>query len=268
MERHVPRHASDGEAFVRSLVLSQPMLLPWLGMFEQVSLGDVFVFHDDIKLPRSHGKGKSFQTRVQIKTEGGWAWLSLPIDHHSTSPEALINEATFADQQWRKQHLNAIRNAYQRAPYFEEIFEGIVEPLYAFQTNSVSEFCIESMVRLFGYLGLKAEVCRTSQLDLPRDLAGSGRVLEHCLRFAANRYITGLGALDYIDYELFEQQGVEIYYMEYSKTPYPQLHGDFNPHVTVCDLLFNVGMAFPSYFKSKARYWKEMEVARDTYARK
>src|SRR5580693_2203071 len=118
------------------------MLLPWLGMFEQIGLADVFVFHDDIQLPHSHGKQKSFQTRVQIKTEGGWEWLSLPVDRKDGASEILINEARFPDQAWRKLHLKAIRNAYRTAPHFEQVFESLVKPLYDYQTDSVADFCI------------------------------------------------------------------------------------------------------------------------------
>jgi hypothetical protein len=253
---------------VKSLVLSQPMLLPWLGMFEQVALADLFVFHDDIPLPRSHGKGKSFQTRVQIKTQGGWEWLSLPVDRKNISGELMINEAKFPDQSWRKEHLKLLRNAYRTAPFFQPIFEEIVEPLYAFETDFVGEFCIESMTRLFRHFGLRAEIDRTSRLELPRDLVASPRVLENCKRFGADRYLTGLGALEYIDYDLFEAAGVQIHYMEYAKKPYPQIHGEFNPYVSALDLLFNVGADFQRYFASTARYWKEMDVARETYKRK
>ena len=165
-------------------------------------------------------------------------------------------------------HLKAIRNAYRAAPFFKEVFEEVVEPLYEFQTELVGEFCIESMMRLFPRLGLDVSPLRTSQLGLARDLVASPRVLEHCKRFEADRYITGLGALEYIDYDMFEADGVQIYFMEYAKKEYPQLHGAFNPYVTVLDLLFNVGSEVRPFFASTLRYWKDMEVARETYKRK
>jgi hypothetical protein len=228
----------------------------------------VFVFHDDIQLPHSHGKSKSFQTRVQLKTQGGWEWLSLPVDRGAGPEKVLINEARFPSQSWRPLHLKAIRNAYRAAPFFRDIFDEIVEPLYAFQTDLIGEFCIESMVRLFPRLGIKIEPHRTSQMGLPRDLVASPRVLEHCKRFNADQYITGQGAREYIDYDLFEGNGVKIYYVEYAKQPYPQLYGDFNPYVSVLDLLFNVGRDVGPYFASRLRYWKDMEVARESYKRK
>ena len=47
--------------------------------------------------------------------------------------------------------------------------------------------------------------------------------------------------------------------MEYKLTPYPQLHGKFNPFVSILDLLFNVGKDSNMYLNAKAVYWKELD---------
>lgn len=242
-----------------SLVLSQPMLLPWRGMFEQAMLADKFVFHDNIPLPRSHGKSKSFQTRVQIKTAGGPQWLSLPIEH-GQAPGTLIKDARLAGQEWRRTHLEMIRNAYRKAPFFEHIYHDLLVGIYEHPTDYVAEFCAHGMLELFAYLGIRVPVQWTSNLPIPEDTAGSRRVLEHCLLLETDVYITGLGAMNYIDYDLFERHGVSIRYMDYALTPYPQRHGAFDPYVSIIDLLFNVGPDFAHYLGSEARYWKEMDV--------
>ena len=46
-----------------TVVISQPMLFPWVGMFEQVALADVFVHYDDVQFSKG-----SFTNRVQLKT--------------------------------------------------------------------------------------------------------------------------------------------------------------------------------------------------------
>ena len=51
----------------RTLVVSQPMFLPWVGLFEQVRLADVFIHYDDVQLPQ----GGNFMSRVQLKTASG-----------------------------------------------------------------------------------------------------------------------------------------------------------------------------------------------------
>jgi hypothetical protein len=41
--------------------------------------------------------------------------------------------------------------------------------------------------------------------------------------------------------EDFESRGVKVYFQEYNHPIYPQIWGDFVSHLSVMDLLFNVG---------------------------
>ena len=244
---------------MKSLVLTQPMFLPWPGLFEQAMLADVLVFHDNIQLPRSHGRKKSFQTRVQIKTFHGWRWLSLPV-RRSGASGSLICQAEFAASPWRDEHLRQIERAYHRAPFFEQIWADVVRPIYERPTERVADFCEFGMTRILKMLKCDVPIYRSSQLDIPAALAGSRRVLAHCLHFGVTDYITGLGARNYIDYDLFEDHGIRIHYMDYARTPYRQLYGAFDPYVSIIDLLFNTGPRARDYLRSTTRYWKTMSV--------
>jgi hypothetical protein len=241
-----------------ALVLTQPMLLPWRGMFEQIKLADRLVYHDDIQLPKAHGKAKSFQTRVQVKTAGGWEWLSLPVDTHAGD---LICDARLADQSFRKRHLDQLRKSYTRAPFFGEVFETLILPIYRYETQWVAELTMHSMNECMRFLAIDRPTERTTEMKLPRALAGSARVLEVCTRRGADRYVTGLGARQYIDYDLFERAGVAIEYMQYDLSPYPQLHGAFNPYVSIVDLLFSVGPSAGEHLTSRAIYWRQTDVS-------
>ena len=170
----------------------------------------------------------------------------------------LIKDARFPDQEWRQEHLRQIKDAYHSAPHFSEIYEGLVKEIYAFDTSHVAEFCIYGMERLLSHLHINAELHRSS--DLSTQGSGSQRVLEHCLLFGSTQYISGLGARNYIDYDLFEKHGVQIYYMQYPLTPYPQLYGEFDPYVSVLDLLFNVGPGPEQFLSAKAKYWKDADI--------
>ena len=48
------------------VVISQPMLFPWVGMLEQIMLADVFVHYADVQFSKG-----SFTNRVQIKDSTG-----------------------------------------------------------------------------------------------------------------------------------------------------------------------------------------------------
>ncbi len=45
--------------------------------------------------------------------------------------------------------------------------------------------------------------------------------------------------------------------MDYRKTPYPQLHGEFTPYVSILDLIANTGGESGDYINSGTIYWKE-----------
>ena len=112
-----PNAVPDAEDAPTRLVISQPMLLPWVGMFEQIKLCDHFVFYDDVQLPLGGGRGRGFTTRVQIKTEHGIRWLSLPVQR-SGQGKQLICDAQFSHFDWKAEHLALIEQAYAEAPCF------------------------------------------------------------------------------------------------------------------------------------------------------
>jgi hypothetical protein len=70
-------------------------------------------------------------------------------------------------------------------------------------------------------------------------------------------YISGHGAKRYLDHQLFEENGVNVKYMDYKMTPYDQLHGDFTAYVSILDLVANVGKKGKDFVNSGAIDWKE-----------
>ena len=238
------------------IVISQPMFLPWRGMFEQLKLSDVFVFYDDVQIPKGGGKGRGFITRVQIKTKSGWKWLSVPVDRSGKGYQ-LIKDVCFQNADWRNRHLTAIKCAYADTPFFNEIYESLVVPIYEYKTKFLNEFSINAIKKLSSYLGTIPKFYISSDLNISLKEDPSQRVLGICRRFKADEYITGHGARNYLNYEIFEKNNISVKYMEYKCTPYPQLYGEFNPYVTILDLLFNVGPESCNLLDSDAVYWKE-----------
>ena len=238
------------------VVISQPMFLPWRGLFEQMQLADFFVHYDDVQLPMGGGKGRGFTTRVQIKTAQGARWLSVPLARAGKGVQ-LIKDAVFAGNGWRASHLGAIEQAYRAAPHFAAVFEELVRPIYALPTDRLGEFCMQAFERLARFLGLPAVLSRSSEMDVaPREDA-SERVLAICRRLGATRYVTGQGAIRYLRHEIFDAAGVRVEYMDYALSPYPQLHGPFLPYVSIIDLLFNAGTQAHAFLAPATRPWRE-----------
>jgi hypothetical protein len=249
--------ATESELTGATTVISQPMFLPWRGMFEQIKLADDFVFYDDVQLPLGGGRGRGFSTRVQIKTHRGAEWMNVPVVRAGHGRQ-LINQARFAGQDWRRQHLERLRQAYREAPFFKQVHEPLVQGIYAIETDSLSEFCMRSTRLLAEALGLQPRWHVSSQMDYERCEDASERVVIICEQFNAACYVSGLGAMNYLNYELFEQAGIQVRYMDYKPITYSQLHGDFTPYVSLLDMLYSIGpdQAAQS-IGSPATHWRD-----------
>ncbi|CTQ54744.1 WbqC-like protein family protein [Roseibium album] len=232
------------------VVVSQPMFVPWVGFFEQIHLADVFVHYDDVQLPH----GRSFTTRVQVKTRNGMHWLTVPVDRCRSG--SLINEALISDtSDWRKTHLETLRHAYAKAGNFAAMF-ALAERIYAAEGQDIADFNIGSTELISGLLGLQPEFARSSTLNIGG--RGSERLISICRNFNASVYVTGHGAKNYLEHEAFAQAGIEVRYMNYATAPWPQLHGEFSPYVTILDLLAAVPFTEAAdYLTSAAVHWRK-----------
>lgn len=232
------------------VVISQPMLFPWVGLLEQLRLCDIWVHYDDVQFSKG-----SFFNRVQIKTERGPAWMTIPL--RDVRLGRRIREIEIApDRDWRSSHIDLLAQAYARAPFLEEMLD-LVRGVYQKDAGCLSEATIPSFETLADYFGLLAgrRVLCSSHLGVGGE--GSQRVLDLVRSLDGSVYVTGHGARNYLDHEAFVAAGIEVRYMDYRKTPYPQQHGAFNPYVTALDLVANLGREGHRFIMSPAVAWKE-----------
>ncbi len=215
-----------------TVVVLQPQYLPWRGVFEQVALADVYVHFDDAQFPQ----GRSFTSRVQVKTAAGPRWLTVPVQRGGTHTIA----ATVIDESrdWRTEHLRTLEHAYARAPHRDTMLSLAREALVP-GAGGIGALNAAAIERIAGILHLGARFARSS--DLPSDAKATARLVELCVAHGATRYVTGRGALAYLEEEHFTRHGIEVAVMDYRLAPYPQLHGTFDPYVSVLDLIANVG---------------------------
>src|SRR5262249_46343852 len=188
--RGVPRRADhgtpDGGRGVKRVVISQPFFFPWVGMFEQVRLADVYVHYDDVQFSKGH-----FANRVQYKTAAGSAWLTVPLkDLHLGQ---LIKDVQFDDKKdWRARHLAQLAQAYDKAPYRDEML-ALVREVYARPARGVCDVSVESIHAVCHYFGFAdpEQFLFSSQMGVPG--SSTQRVLETVEKVGGDVYITGHG---------------------------------------------------------------------------
>jgi hypothetical protein len=232
-----------------AIVISQPMFLPWIGMYEQLNLCDYFVHYDDVQFPQ----GRSFINRVQLKTKDGIKWLTIPIDRKNSG--CLINETLISyNENWQEKHISTIKQAFSKAKYQAEVIE-LINQIYFKKFMTISELNIFAFELISSYFGFSKKFVLSSKLNV--DAKSSKKLLTITKILNGKRYITGLGALNYIDYKIFEDENISLEYMNYGLNEYSQMYGSFTPYVTVLDLIANEGKAGAKFINSKSIYWKE-----------
>jgi hypothetical protein len=166
--------------------------------------------------------------------------------------EVEVNEA----KDWRRGHLDFLAQALRGAPHVGDVL-ALVESVYAEKSSRLADVAIRSLEAVLAYFGLAQGRRFVRSPDLGIGGAGSARVLEIVKKLGGTVYVTGHGARNYLEHEAFERAGVRVEYMDYRRTPYPQLHGAFNPHVSILDLIANTGRAGLEFIHSQTVNWKE-----------
>jgi hypothetical protein len=235
---------------MKTVVISQPMFFPWVGMFEQACLADVYVHYDDAQFSKG-----SFTNRVQIKTKNGTQWLTVPLRDLKLG-QKIMDVALDDRQDWRRRHLAFLEQAYDAAPFCAEML-SIVRKVYGQTATTVSDVAIASMAAIREYFAFSkpSDICRSSDLGIAGE--SSRRVLDIVKNREGTTYVTGHGARNYLDHELFEREGVRVEYIDYKKLPYPQLHGAFTPYVSALDVIANLGREGGRLFASGTIYWRQ-----------
>ena len=228
-----------------TVVVSQPMLFPWPGFFEQLMLADVYLFLDDVQFSKG-----SFTNRVQVRLGNESKWMTIPLA--SKGAFQRISELRDNGTDWRKSHRDLLRQALRGAPYLSDAL-SLVDACYAEQT--ICDVLIASVEKTAQYLrvGTGQRRQKTSSMNIGGE--SWMRVLELVRAIGGTRYLTGHGAANYLDHAAFEESGVAVEYMAYSLKPWPRAVANFTPYVTILDLIAHTGPAARNYLEPSTQPW-------------
>lgn len=213
----------------------QPSYLPWRGYFDLIRQSDVFVFYDDVQFDK-----QGWRNRNRVKTANGLTWLTVPVLSKGNVARSVpiceieINNST----RWAAKHLHTLRQSYARAPHIDA-YLPIIENALLRAPDLLADLTIGLTIELSAALGLDTTFVRSSEMALPSDRME--RLIATISQVGADRYISGPSAAAYLDETAMEGAGIELEWASYDYAPYPQIHGPFEPAVSIVDLLFMCG---------------------------
>ncbi len=233
---------ASGQKRYCKIMVTQSNYIPWKGYFDAINKVDLVVLYDEMQYTR-----RDWRNRNKIKTPNGLKWLSIPVKVKGKYFQK-INEMEVLDNSWASKHWKTIYHTYSKAPYFNR-YGDFFEALYkeAESLTLLSDINLLFLSGISQLLNIDTEFAWSRDFDIRGDK--SEKLLNICLDAGASDYYTGPAAKGYMDVGLFQEKGVEVHWLDYSKYPsYPQLYGDFEHGVTILDTIFMVGVEDSSFF--------------------
>ena len=190
---------------------------------------DIFVYLDTVQFSKN-----GVQNRNQIKTPQGPKWLTVAVKHELgrsilDTPLASANETV--------KHWKTLQANYARTPGFQRWKEDLHALLHQ-QYLTLDEVAIASTEWMIDKLGISNKRLRASELPGTHGRA-SELVASICETLEGSHYLTGTGALAYLQGEDFKRIDCEVLVQRWQPFTYQQPHGDFTPDLSTLDLLFN-----------------------------
>lgn len=215
--------------------INQPAYLPWIGYFHRIAISNLHIVFDHVQFEKN-----SFTNRNKAKTTDSWCWLTVPIKTKGRFGNLAINSLEIDNSiNWKIKHWQTICHSYGRTPYFQE-HKSFFESVYQRDWQYFSNLCYETTNYLLKALGITTPLLFSSEMN-PKGVKDE-LVLDLCQKVRARTYLSGILGQSYIREALFDQAGIRVAYQNYRHPKYPQCRGqDFEPYMSVVDLLFNCG---------------------------
>jgi hypothetical protein len=251
----------------------QPQYFPRLHYFARAISTDIFVVRDEVQFVARHkypnGKiGLSYQCDTTIKQSNGAFILHVPIVHDGLQP---INKTGIAyTEKWALKHLQTIKFAYIKSPYFTSIFPEL-EMILSRKYTSIADLSITTfawgLLKLMGEVNVIEDYLTINYINeqlynkkpfrLKKILLGKNieafknkdidrnvKIINAIKEVGATEDYCGETAFAaYMDRELFQKNGISITIQNWKCDEYPQLYTKqegFIQNLSIIDLLMNL----------------------------
>ena len=214
------------------IAVMQPYFLPYIGYFQLMSAVDRFVLFDNVQYVR---QGWINRNRILQHNQPGIVTLPLAKD----SRFLAINSRHLSDNFIREDLLNQFLDAYRHAPYFHTVFP-LVEEIVNCSCDNLSDYLGNSLMVLRQVLSLECEIMLSSDIAIDHKLRAQDKILSICSVLEAHTYINLPGGRALYDSESFQQQGVNLQFIQPKNICYPQFGAEFVPWLSIIDvMMFN-----------------------------
>lgn len=228
------------------LGIMQPYFLPYIGYFQLINAVDRFVLYDNIKYTK-----KGWINRNRIFTNGKEEFITLPLKKDSDFLNIDQRYLASSFPLEKKKILRKVKESYQMAPYFSEIyklFEGILD----FDNSNLFHFVYNSLMMVCNYLKISKEFIASSTLPIDHTLKAENKVLAICKQMNTDYYINPIGGVKLYSKENFTKNNIALSFLSPHTIVYYQSNTEFIPNLSILDvMMFNSKEKILHFINSK-----------------
>ena len=228
-----------------TIAIHQPNFMPWAGYFYKIAKADKFVLLDNAQFSKN-----SYINRSQILVNGKIKWLTVPA---RPKLGTSIDQVMVGDKNWKIRHIEVLKNAYAKAPYFNEIFPQLACAYENIISTNLHEINIHFIRWFLKNLNIQTEILKASEMLMPNSFGQTDRLVGIATELGAGVYLSGNGAIKYLDIKRFDQCDIELKFSSFYPAKYPQEIETFIPGLSVLDVILNIGWEATSRYISNER---------------
>ncbi len=220
------------------VVIHQPDFMPYLGFFDRLLKADIFVVLETAQYV--DGTSRSWMSRDKIKTDRGEQWFKVCVQK-APRGTAIKDIELVSDDKWKKNNLGLFHQHYRKAPYYKEILPYL-EKLYGGDETLFWDFSFNSIKMLLELFDIHPDIRFAS--DIKPEGKNNDMIVDIMNKVGCKTYLSGTGAADYYDEEVYKKAGINVIWQDFSHPVYPQQYEEvgFIPYLSSLDLLFNCGI--------------------------
>jgi len=214
-------------------LITQSNYIPWRGYFDLINNADTFAIYDEVQYTR-----RDWRNRNIIITGNGPQWLTIPILNKGLYTQK-ISETFVADNYWAKKHFKSLEIVYSKSTNFKSIISFLSESYKEAEKQKKLSVINKIFIKaICNYLDIKTEIIDSNTIE-KKNFDKNNRLIEICKAKKATVYLSGASAKDYIEENLFNEQGIDIQWMQYKKyKQYKQNSIIYDPNCSILDALF------------------------------
>ena len=216
-----------------------PEYFPSISTFRKIIRAGFVLVLDDRPI-RSSGK----INRMAIKTSDGKRYLTVPIFLPKGTSPTIRNLRVDSTHAWHKKHYKGLLVNYKNAPYFEHYWP-VIEPLFCRDYFSYMELFQEVIFSLLSILKITPKFVYSSTLHL--NGSREDQILALLQKESCCGYLIEADSESYFDCSILAKNGYSCEKIPMEQSPYFQQFQNFEPNLSVFDLLMNVGPETKSF---------------------